>query len=51
MWLPSGDQLTFVSHRDGGGAVYLTDLEGRDIRRIAEVSSMNLFVGWYVHQD
>jgi Tol biopolymer transport system component len=39
-WSPAGDQLAFISGRDGFDAVYVTDLTGKQ-RRLTTTSSLN----------
>jgi Tol biopolymer transport system component len=39
-WSPAGDQLAFISHRDGFDAVHVTDLSGKQ-RRLTGTPSLN----------
>jgi Tol biopolymer transport system component len=39
-WSPAGDQLAFISERDGFNAVYITDLMGKQ-QRLTTTSSLN----------
>jgi Tol biopolymer transport system component len=39
-WSPAGDQLAFISGRDGFDAVYVTDLTGK-VSRLASTPSLN----------
>lgn len=39
-WSPASDQLTFISGRDGGEGVYVTDLTG-ELRRLTTTPSLN----------
>lgn len=39
-WSPAGDQLAFISERDGFNAVYVTDLMGKQ-KRLTTTSSLN----------
>lgn len=40
-WSPDGDQLAFISDRDGFDAVYVTDLSGRRLNRLTTTPSLN----------
>jgi hypothetical protein len=40
-WSPASNQLTFISGRDGFDAVYVTDLSGKEQRRLTTTSSLD----------
>lgn len=40
-WSPEGDRIAFISGRDGSEAVYVTDLTGREPKRLTTTASLN----------
>lgn len=43
-WTPGGDQISFISNRDGNFRIYLVDLNGGNLRKIPTISEKKAFL-------
>jgi Tol biopolymer transport system component len=40
-WSSQGNRLAFISSRDGSDAMYVTDVTGRELKRLTMTSTLN----------
>jgi TolB protein len=50
-WSPDGDQLAFVSNRDGDFEIYSMNLDGSNVRRLTNIPGGNRAPSWAPHES